>query len=1011
MSDPKTYTIGWIAAIHEEYVAARQRQYTYTLGRIGRHNIVMASLPNSNYGLTSATTVAKDMLHSFPNIRVSLMVGIAGGAPFARNDVRLGDIVVSSRAGGHGGVFQYDYGKTIQGDDFQFTQSLNQPPTLLLTAVSKLRARFAEDGPELNMKVKKVLDKKPRLRKAFSRPPATSDRLYKSNFVHSATSDRSCCENHKDGDSTASAHLMVRSKRGEEDDNPAVHYGLIASANQLMKDALFRDALAAEKGVLCFEMESAGLMNNLPCLVVRGICDYSDSHKNKEWQGYAAMVAAAYARDLILQIHPSTFEAEKPILETLRQVENKLEDMFQATTDVNKVVHGVKSDQHIRRMEEWLQPPLPSPNVLAARQVCQKGTGAWLLAHPTLKAWESGLTRHLWLHGQPGFGKTVLSTTLLDHLQADPERVVISFFFDFNNDKNRFVDADKPETTHMSVLDASFDAHDKGRRQPITDTLKDVVKKMLTQRKVSIILDALDESLKSDDLISWLTDVISNPNLKGVQSICTSRPEEYFRKTMPSVIGESNCICLDKPVIDGDIALFVSAQLAKRKGFQRLPRELIERIQRKDVRTALESLPKDLDETYRKILDRVSPARKYATIRLLQFLAHSDRPPSAEEAKDIIATDTDVEPACFDIDGRPFLDDDVQLYGLGLYRNKTMRKEVRLAHFSVREFLVQQHAYNLPRASIAITKMCLASYEVIQRSPELWTRFGAMAETDEAVFRAIMKLLDDEETFQLWGRLYQPDRADVNATCGQYGNALQAASVQGHVEAVKLLLRKKANVNATGGQFGNALQAASYSGHRELVALLLREGAAVNAQGGSHDNALGAAMSREHVEIAKLLVSKGASIDAPSTEWGNSLQAASSAGCTELVEYFLECGANVNARGGFLGSVLQAAAHGGHAEIVKLLLQNGADVNAQGGYFGSALQAAADRDHAEIVQLLLKNKADANAQGGYFGSALAASAAAIAAHFKLVGFLSLEYRSGSATAGGGQLEDALKVAV
>jgi nucleoside phosphorylase len=92
-----------------------------------------------------------------------------------------------------------------------------------------------------------------------------------------------------------------------------IHYGLVASGNQLMKDALFRDKLAAEMGVLCFEMEAAGLMNNFPCLVIRGICDYSDSHKNKEWQGYAAMAAAAYTKDLLYQVAPQQVEAEKRI--------------------------------------------------------------------------------------------------------------------------------------------------------------------------------------------------------------------------------------------------------------------------------------------------------------------------------------------------------------------------------------------------------------------------------------------------------------------------------------------------------------------------------------------------------------------------------------------------------------------------------------------------------------------------------------------------------------------------
>jgi len=99
----------------------------------------------------------------------------------------------------------------------------------------------------------------------------------------------------------------MREERREEDDNPVVHYGLIASADRLMKDATIRDALAAEEDVLCFEMEAAGLMDNFPCLVIRGICDYSDTHKNDRWQGYAAATAAAYGKELLNVIPAAEF--------------------------------------------------------------------------------------------------------------------------------------------------------------------------------------------------------------------------------------------------------------------------------------------------------------------------------------------------------------------------------------------------------------------------------------------------------------------------------------------------------------------------------------------------------------------------------------------------------------------------------------------------------------------------------------------------------------------------------
>jgi nucleoside phosphorylase len=327
MANPQDYTVGWICALTTEFVAAQafldeehkvprevaqNDNNNYALGRIGNHNIVIAVLPDGEYGTAVAAVVARDMLGSFPNIRIGLLVGIGGGAPSPGHDIRLGDIVVSSRDSGKGGVFQYDFGKTVQNQSFQETHVLDQPPMVLRTAVSALKGRYDFKGHRLNDDVDTALQNIKK-RKKYSRPPASSDRLYRSNITHPSNSSEGCsvvC-----GDDPF--HILARTERDEEDDNPAIHYGLIASANQLMKDALMRDKLAAEKGVLCFEMEAAGLMNHFPCLVIRGICDYSDTHKNKEWQGYAAMTAAAYAKDLLHRITPKRIETEKKISEVI----------------------------------------------------------------------------------------------------------------------------------------------------------------------------------------------------------------------------------------------------------------------------------------------------------------------------------------------------------------------------------------------------------------------------------------------------------------------------------------------------------------------------------------------------------------------------------------------------------------------------------------------------------------------------------------------------------------------
>jgi nucleoside phosphorylase len=321
------YHVGWICAVQTEYVVACElldEEYpplavssprdnnTYTFGRIGHHNIVIACLPKGKYGLTPAASVAKDMFHSFPAIRFGLMVGIGGGAPSAKHDIRLGDVVVSSPVGRTGGVIHYEFGKTIQNQKFKRTGSLDAPPAKLLTALNVVSALHERKGHRIAQSVDDMIRKNPRLRKKYQQPPSEADRLYESSFIHPEP-ERGCAEVCR-ANPTA---LVQRPERDPDLDNPVIHYGLIASADRLMKDAQVRDILAQEEGVLCFEMEAAGLMDHFPCVVVRGICDYSDTHKNDEWQGFAAATAAAYAKELLNVIAaadvssiPTTFNPE-----------------------------------------------------------------------------------------------------------------------------------------------------------------------------------------------------------------------------------------------------------------------------------------------------------------------------------------------------------------------------------------------------------------------------------------------------------------------------------------------------------------------------------------------------------------------------------------------------------------------------------------------------------------------------------------------------------------------------
>jgi nucleoside phosphorylase/tetratricopeptide (TPR) repeat protein len=302
---PDDYTAAWVCALPLEAAAARvmldkthpspqeiNNQNAYDFGEVNGHNIVIAYLPSGVYGKVSAAGVVSRMRATFRQLRFALMVGIGGGVPGnGTNDIRLGDVVVSKPGPRHSGVVQYDYGKAMQGGVFEVMGTTNKPPPVLLTHLSQLEARkmTAEDGTDdVQAMVQQVLEKHPHMRERFGAPEEDADLLFSPSYHH--INGESCEECDKE-------QLVKRQPR--ESNAPHIHYGLIASGDQVMKDSDTRDRLAQEHGILCFEMEAAGLMDELPTLVVRGICDYCDSHKQKQWQGYAALVAAAYAKLLL----------------------------------------------------------------------------------------------------------------------------------------------------------------------------------------------------------------------------------------------------------------------------------------------------------------------------------------------------------------------------------------------------------------------------------------------------------------------------------------------------------------------------------------------------------------------------------------------------------------------------------------------------------------------------------------------------------------------------------------
>jgi nucleoside phosphorylase len=266
----------------------------YALGCVGKYKVVVASLPAGQPGTHNAAIAATQMKYTFQHIEFVLMVGIAGGIP-SEHDVRLGDVVVSMPGKKSMGVVQHDFGTMTE--ELQHTHALHGPPRNLLNVIMKVQAEHNLGISRVSDHISAMFEKHPALVEKYAYPGQENDQLFTAEYKHIGESTCAQCDAGK---------LAFRHPR--LDNKPQIHYGTVLSANHVMRNSIKRDALGKEYDALCFEMESGGLMNTFPCVVIRGICDYADSHKNKRWQEYAAVAAAAYAKEFLSYVTPKVIE-------------------------------------------------------------------------------------------------------------------------------------------------------------------------------------------------------------------------------------------------------------------------------------------------------------------------------------------------------------------------------------------------------------------------------------------------------------------------------------------------------------------------------------------------------------------------------------------------------------------------------------------------------------------------------------------------------------------------------
>ncbi|KAE8356767.1 hypothetical protein BDV28DRAFT_144890 [Aspergillus coremiiformis] len=367
----------------------------YTLGRIGDYDVVLVHM--SGPGKAAASTLSSHMRHSFPEVELAILVGICGGVPCKpisdyreeRREIFLGDVIIGT------GIIQYDYGRRI-GDRFIRKDGNKDELGRANLAIRSFTTKLLSEQKDLRKEIPKYLGRI--LQKLdLSSPEPGDDQLIDPGYEHQT--DNCLC--------TVGDPQVICRRRDDSCKvlEPYVHFGLIASADTVMMSARCRDEIAERDKVIGFEMEGAGIWDNIPLFVMKGVCDYADSHKRKDWQMFAAASAASCMRAVLeespVSITPSTKDEisseERDALESLNFPEAKY------------------------RQQEIVE--------------AEVDTCTWVFAREEYLSWmdDEELKHHkgfLWIKGKPGAGKS----TLMKHVLTNAERlnistIIVSFFF------------------------------------------------------------------------------------------------------------------------------------------------------------------------------------------------------------------------------------------------------------------------------------------------------------------------------------------------------------------------------------------------------------------------------------------------------------------------------------------------------------------------------------------------------------------------------------------------------
>ncbi|PSK36098.1 hypothetical protein B9Z65_5913 [Elsinoe australis] len=989
------YTVGIVCALGTEETAMsvmldqrhppiptpREDSNRYCFGSIYSSNVVIACLPAGSIGKVQATRLANDMSRSFRHLALVMMVGIGGGVWRPRRDMRLGDIAVCQPDGVSPGLVEWDRGKNERG--FIRTGTLNQPSEFARNLLQSMKVEHDRSGDQITQHIIDAVDRHPRLKLSYCKPPdAHSDRLFRADYLHRSNLNCRSCDSTK---------VIKRAPR--QSSQPKVFYGNIASGDQVVKNAVERDRIANLENIICFEMEAAGIATVFKdYLVVRGICDYADSHKHKQRQPWAAMTAAAFAKELLRimdehvprQVLFRTDSAglgdtalrrrlSRPAQQVRshhgtgsmlptrskfvdRQDRAHLSDEDAVDETKLNLSIPMRKDRRTRLSEEDCIKALSYEGIKDRESMVDSnvsGTCSWLLEHPNFEDWlrDRGF---MWIRGKPGSGKSTLVKYLVHEIRhggldrgLDRNYILSHFFYAGGSQLQKSADGLYRSLLHQLVrLDDDLLSDYIGRcaercveeDKPVSDLkwqtndlltlIQQFVRKLALTCQLNVIIDALDEC----ELPA---------SGRAIQqlwiNLCSETRGSQFpirlcisSRPYPEVISRFDHLIIVDESNHQDIQVVIQDQLGKH------------------------SLPRVL-EIMGSIRDRAAGVFQWVSLMINKVIEmNAEGRTSRSMLQQIESAPEELQDIYTDL-----------LDSIG-------PADLEQAFYMMQWVCMPTRPLTLEdiRVALVMDESCLRGNSILEcldlndgyedsermEIPVLQSRdFYGLSLLDLACWNGQKQILQ-----LLLAKGLRPLRSNTSSKTPLHW------AVNSDAEIVEILLAHEVDADAKDKGGFTALHDAARAGNTNIVKALLAKRAQIDPVTRTGVTPLGEAAYEGHEEIVSLLLTKGASVDGILFE-GMKWPPLTSAARTNRVgvgRLLLDAGADAKVPQLGKFDSLSIAAINGHLEFVKLLVERDPQhrVTAELDYQpGSApVQCALESSHLDVAEYLLLNGANAH---------------------------------------------------